>query len=291
MNPDDKADKPAPKKPPEKQPAGRVFDVSRPGKSPATPTSKPVIVGHKPEAQQAQTSVSGIGEAKPIIARRKIQIMPSGDLQVADEDKPSGAASAPETPQEVKPEETPQQEQEAIGAAAVDAAAGPPAVPGEEHKLPTKHLTIEPPANTETKAEGSEPQAETPAEAPKPDEQPKAESEAVEPNVEKTEEEAPKTLADELPKDSSSVPTETSVENTDKPEGEESAPAEPEVKIDPLFDESGRMVVSQHNHHRHHGAKVTLLLLLILLLAVAALDILLDLQILNLEGIPHTDFL
>src|SRR6185436_17488180 len=106
----------------------------------------------------------------------------------------------------------------------------------------------------------------------------------AEPGAEKTEGNVPETLADELPQDSSSVPVEAPADDkAAKPEGEggeEPAPEEPEVKIEPLFDDSGRIVVSQHNHHRHHSVKVALLLLLIIVLAVAALDIVLDLELL-----------
>lgn len=329
MKPEDKEEKPAAKKPAE---GGKIFDVSRPGKAPASPTSKPVIVGHRPEAQQAQTAVSGIGESKPLVTRRKIQIMPSGDLKVADTEKPAGAA--PESPkkEEAKPETpAPQEEQEAIGAAAIDAAGGAPEVP-EDNKMLGKHLTIQPLADAETPKEEEpktgEPEEEVPSLAdepgesePKPGEESKTEEEpkaaeaetpaateaAPDLTGEKTEEEKPgedapksedqpKTLAEELPEDSSSVPVETGGpdDKSAKPEGaegEEPAPEEPEVKIEPLFDESGRIVVSQHNHHKRHSAKVVVLLLLIIVLAVVALDILLDLEILNLEGIPHTDFL
>lgn len=44
------------------RPKGRVFDVMAPGKAPAHPASRPVLIGHKRSAQSAQTKVSGIGE-------------------------------------------------------------------------------------------------------------------------------------------------------------------------------------------------------------------------------------
>ncbi len=40
----------------------KVFDVRRPGKAPASPTSRPIIVGHQAQAARTQISVSGIGE-------------------------------------------------------------------------------------------------------------------------------------------------------------------------------------------------------------------------------------
>ncbi len=45
---------------------GKVFDVMRPGRAPASPTSRPVIPGKNP-VQNTLSGMSGIGEAKPII--------------------------------------------------------------------------------------------------------------------------------------------------------------------------------------------------------------------------------
>src|SRR5262249_28405413 len=122
---DDK-DKPALKK----QPAGAVFDVRRPGKALASPTSRPVIMGHKPEAQAAQTAVSGVGETSPILARRKIQISPAGDIQAVEVGQP--AKTEPAAPTEPKEREVPEKDKEALAVAAIDAVAGPPELPEEK---------------------------------------------------------------------------------------------------------------------------------------------------------------
>ena len=94
MKPD--KDKDAPKTPAKKTNGNKVFDVSRPGKTPASPTSKPVISGHKPEAAAAQAAVSGVGESRPLLTRRKIEITPLGEVKAepvktSPEDQPSGA--------------------------------------------------------------------------------------------------------------------------------------------------------------------------------------------------------
>lgn len=58
-----------------------------PGKTPASPTSRPIVVGHKSEAQQSQVAVSGIGAAEPrdtLDFRQKIEITPSHHLDSAE---------------------------------------------------------------------------------------------------------------------------------------------------------------------------------------------------------------
>lgn len=263
-----------------KKPNGKVFDVSRPGKTPAAPTSKPVISGHKPEAQAAQITVSGIGEAQPLLNRRKIEIMPLGDVKA----KPAEASKAEEKPsgQSVASAQPTKQEAEGLGTAALDAVAGPPTLVSKPSE-PSSPAT--PPKLNMGQLVGSGTEAAKPVEPPaeaKPTPEANSVSE-VSPSV-KTE---PAISEKELPAESSSMPEVEPVEKTE--EKEEPAP---EPVIEPLFDDSGSIVVSNHeHHHRNHGLKVFLLLLLILLLAAAALDILLDLEMLNIEGIPRTDLL
>jgi hypothetical protein len=254
--------KPAPKKEP-----GRIFDVSRPGKAAASPTSRPVIMGHKPEAQQAQTSVSGIGEASPLL-NRKIAIVPGGDRQKENENQP-----VPELPPEDVPAGAPSQtEKDALGTAALDSVTGPPPVSPEKEAeaLPVKAKVIEPLSETDTQPEAS--QVAEPSEPAKPEPEPEP-------------------TAEELPKDTSSSVPETETETVNEPADPlkpEDAP--PELDIEPLFDPSGHIVVSHHAHNGGHALKVLGLLLLIVLLAVVAVDLLLDLGLLNVEGIPRTDF-
>ncbi|HTH72711.1 MAG TPA: hypothetical protein VL737_05110 [Candidatus Pristimantibacillus sp.] len=211
-----KPDKPS-KSAPAKKTSGKVFDVRRPGKAPASPTSKPVIMGHKPEAQAAQTAVSGIGETSPadtsastMLTRRKIKILPTGDL-ATEEAKVPVEASAPEAPKEEAPkteepgsdakqpkqivvdEAEKEREKEALAAAALAAAAvsGPPGLPenpqpsasAEDSKLMVKQkLTIQPLSDTETEPKAAEPAAEA---QPEPAAEPalKAEQPATESEV------------------------------------------------------------------------------------------------------------
>jgi hypothetical protein len=294
------------KKPAAKKPAatGRVFDVSRPGKAPASPTSKPVIVGHKPEAQQAQTSVSGIGAASPLLTKRKISIMPGDDSQA----KPEAAAPAMVVPEDFPAGAPPPKEEEALAVTASEpTAASPPALPGQaeaEQGQPSDKpkLVIQPSEGADAAAETAPETETTPAEpAAEPPAEPESEPE-TQPEPAAQEEELAATQASEPPKPAETesvepvtpgpLSTTSSVPETEN-RAEEVIPGQaeelPPPKIDPLFDDSGHIVVSQH-HHRRHSLKVVVLLLVILLLAVAAVDLLLDLGLLTAPGLPRTDF-
>ena len=266
-------DKPTPKKS-----EGKVFDVRRPGKAPASPTSRPVIMGHKPEAQSAQTSVSGVGEASPMLTKRKIQIMPGG-AGINTEERSSGEApidQAETTQQASPPPRATEQEEKALAATALDAVAGPPELGKESEKLLTgPKLRIEPPASEsdpEPKPASAEPDQEKP-----------------EPQEEQTAEPAPSAEAEK-----SAVAT--SVDGQEGDNQETAAPEieiqQPEVEIKPLFDDSGAIVVSNHERRRrHHGVAVFFVILLILALTIAGLDIVLDLGLIDLQGVPRTNLL
>jgi len=111
-------DKSTPSKKPEKS-AGRVFDVRRPGKAPASPTSRPVIVGHKPLVQDSVASVSGLGapsEKRQLLSKPKqrIQINPDAVNHTSeDNDQPSGSSPDGPRPGEVVDQEQPAQPSQA----------------------------------------------------------------------------------------------------------------------------------------------------------------------------------
>lgn len=262
MKSDNEKAKDAPKKP-----AGKVFDVRRPGKALASPTSRPVIVGHKPEAQQAQIAVSGVGES-PLLGRRKVQISPAN--QAESEPKPGKSPDFNSfTSKEIAPAEA---EVESLATVALEGVVGPPVLPKELDKAdqapaPTAELE---PQTVDTSADATKTES---------DNIPTLEPEKPEPPV----------MAEEMPQDSTSVPE---TDDAEVSPSKQEAPPAPEPKIEPLFDESGAIIVSHHGHyHRHHGLKVFALILLILILAAIGIDILLDLGILTLPGVPHTDYL
>lgn len=239
MKPEPKADKPAKPaaKPPVKPapPKGRVFDVMRPGKAPASPTSRPVITGHKPAVQESLTGVGGIGDARPLLnPRQKVAV-------------------APTEPEAAEPSKT--------------AAAEPPVAPTKGAAPPEPTTAPEPPATT----------VPVPAE-PKP--KPPAET-APEPVA------APAPAPEPAPLAAAEPPVAPA-----PPPPAPSATYEPDPLEDtaaPAFDR-GEVVVS-----RHFGGesivKIVLILLLIVALALVAFDVMLDAGILNIQGIPHTQFL
>ena len=304
--------KPDKKTPTPKKTDGKIFDVSRPGKAPASPSSRPVILGHKVAAQQAQASVSGVGEARPLLTKSKVQIFPtSGDKQDEKESapKPTTDDKKPEADVSTTKTQATPEEQEALAATALEAAnIGPPGYMDENshERLHTgPKLKIEPlqattedtdvdieaaPAEAQPEAKISEqhkPDESTPAET-KSEETPPEEPKSAEDDQAKTEIDGEK-----LPLQMSSMPDEPApaVPVEAAATSEEDAAEESGADIKPLFDDSG-VVVSSHEHFHHHsGLRVFLLILLIIVLAAAALDLILDLGLLKLEGFPHTDFL
>ncbi|HSW65590.1 MAG TPA: hypothetical protein VLI54_00435 [Bacillota bacterium] len=84
----------APKQPSQK---GKVFDVMRPGRAPASPTSRPVIPGKNP-VQNTLIGMSGIGDAKPIVDSK-----PRSTAPVDVNDEPQ---TAPDVPTETQAAET-----------------------------------------------------------------------------------------------------------------------------------------------------------------------------------------
>jgi hypothetical protein len=209
-----------------------------------------------------------------LLVKSKIQIIPTGQDDQADATSPQKPKLA-EKPADEKSAETPDapaaatEDQDALAATALDATTtGPPgfldgAAPERLHTKPK--LKLEP--SDEIKKEMAE-------------QEPQTEPEAV-PAEEK---------AGAMPLAQSSVPDESPIAPSDQPGPiPEEEPIDDGADIEPLFNDSG-IVVSHHNHHRHSASMTILLLFLILVLAAIGLDIALDLGLLNLPGIPHTNF-
>lgn len=85
------------------RPRGRVFDVMRPGKAPASPTSRPVIAGHKSSAQATQVHVSGIGAngggASMFDSHKKVEIQPVDGTVSGDTSPVAAPAPTVKTPE------------------------------------------------------------------------------------------------------------------------------------------------------------------------------------------------
>lgn len=287
----------------------KVFDVMRPGKAPASPTSRPVIVGHKAEAQKTQAAVSGIGEAASAATpHSKISIQPlhseefSHATQVAaaasaitttasqPEDMPAGApplavAVDPEStvskqglaaktdPERVAPQpaDTPPSSGPSLAAdqppslpkeTPEPAAPTPPAPvsqadPGVTHNL-THGKTVLPPQPSEAAAAPQPAPAAVPAPAASP-------AETIPFGPVELNPPPGKPVPDAAPNNAKSA-------------------APPALHPQDIQD----IVVS------HHATSVwwhtLLLLVLVIIFGAIALNILLDAEIINLNGIPHTDF-
>ncbi len=151
----------------------------RPGKAAASPTSRPVVVGHKTSAQNAQTAVSGIGAAVPVVApKAHVDLRASVDDQQAHAAQVAAAASAAAGA-------TDDVEDRPAGAPPVAVALDPPVAIGTTVAPPSPEAIADldggekPPA-----ADSSEPTAEAatePATEPTPPEATQVEATAPEP--------------------------------------------------------------------------------------------------------------
>lgn len=291
-----KSSRPAPK-----QTSVKVFDVRRPGKAPASPSSRPVVIGHKPEVQETQAAVSGIGDANLGLARRKIQILPTGDIKAVNVTEPEKTDNSGESPVAVRiGNKATEEDREALATAALDAVTGPPDLPTRDQPNAFSggsRLVIKP---LDQGQEDEKPSVEDAKAEPEFLVEPESSQVPAEPSVTEKPQEKPAAVAAETPAspeqpEQPEQSQKTEVAETPSPEDQtailvEDTTEQPEPNIEPLFDDSG-VVVSHHNHRSHHGLKVVLLLLLVIVLAAAIFDIVLDLDLLEIEGIPHTDFL
>lgn len=90
----------APKKPLKSTPTGTVFDVKRPGRIQVQPTSRPVIVGHKPVVRDplttANTSQALAPKPKPKIEPVTLKSSPEPPAAAPSAPTPATAAATPE---------------------------------------------------------------------------------------------------------------------------------------------------------------------------------------------------
>ena len=241
-----------PPKPQPPRPRGKVFDVMRPGKAPASPTSRPVVIGHKPQAQHAQVTVSGIGAAPPreALAAHKpvpIQVGNTGDSLAAPLAEPAKTEDALVVPQPAAahvPE-----------TAIVPDTPAPAATPEIAAEQKSEPALVEPALQP----------AELPAAPAGPD---KLAAVAMEPDAP-----AP-------------TPEEISPPKLPIPEVADDDPvhdvAEPSLK--------GQVVVSHHSAATEGPGKLIALVVLTVIFLALVLDVLLDAGVISTSVIPHTHF-
>jgi hypothetical protein len=285
----------------------KVFDVMRPGRAPASPSSRPVVMGHKAQAEASQVSVSGIGEATPrsLMDSHKKASISSGvasgnpgspDMESSSGDTPSTAQWSSSTHKTITPLSESKISKDR------DAAPGAPALPGDQAEKLTDlddpgPINLNDPASPkasgdlnpkttedlglqEDEAKLDEVAAEPEPAAPAPEPEP---AQPVAP------------VQDIAPSPAAAVDTPA----TDQPASNPAAANAPSAStaqaehllqdLTPEDMEEEHIVIS---HHAVHGVwKAVLAVVIILVLAAVIVDILFDAGIIDSMGIPHTDFL
>ena len=284
----------------------KVFDIMRPGKTPASPTSRPVIMGHKQSAQKSQASVSGIGEAVPVAAAEKPTIETKKLIQSEELDhaaQVAAAASASLAAGLTDPEDTPAGAPpvaiDETPAVAVAPAVDPPSSEPEAKSDTPQPVTQEPKPVASESAPAPTSVPEAPKEPPKdiPSIDPAAthgithgktivplsqQGQAPEPPAVP----APATPAPNfVPASGLSSPSPAPSAPLPSGDSKPVAPASaPQLHPNDIQD----IVVS------HHATSVwwhaILLLVLVIVLGVIVVDILLDAEIITISGVPYTDF-
>jgi hypothetical protein len=217
-------------------------------------------MGHKPQAQRAQITVSGIGESEPLLPpHKKFEIKSLADAHVAaPQPQPQGVPPVPamigESIEQTK-EPEPQKEVAPAMPAKVEQKADEPSGAPQ---------FIETPSGTSTKDDEAWPVDPTHAET-KPAQAPFA---ATSPQPQPT---APAPEAQPA----------AAWDHDDDVLHDTAAPL--------LLEDGHEMVVSHHK--TSSPLKVLLLVVLIIVLAAVAADILLDAGILSVNGLLHTNFL
>ncbi|HSW98300.1 MAG TPA: hypothetical protein VLF71_00515 [Candidatus Saccharimonadales bacterium] len=250
---------PASPQPP--RPRGKVFDVMRPGRAPASPTSRPVVIGHKLQAQHTQVTVSGIGEAAP---REPLHTHKAPAVQKVDVTGGDVAAPpAPVIPAVPVPPAT---------SAASAASAGPADLPvdvpesAQAPALPAPESTPEAVPEEKSEPSTAKPTA-PPAGQPKPDE---LAAIAMEPDAPPPAVSVPEPPLPKLP--IPEVADDDPVHNI----------AEPSLK--------GQVVVSHHSASTEGPGKLIALAILTIIFLLLVLDVLMDAGVISTSVIPHTHF-
>lgn len=228
----------------------KVFDVARPGKVPVSATSRPVIVGHKPQVQDPMVSQEQTDEPRSLLnSKTKVTVRPSAvqtpPAEVSATPPPAEdvAGSSVTAQPQLAPESLPEQ----------TAATVPPSSPSVEPlsaEVPTPPGPVAPQP------------VSTAAEAPEPD------SVAA-------------IMAQGDPDDASAVPHAVS--------GNERHGAGMPVLSSNETPAAGNVVVSHHQGSSRAG-QITVIIIVLLLIGLAVFDILLDAGFVTLKNIPSTDF-
>ncbi|HSX29592.1 MAG TPA: hypothetical protein VLE73_03470 [Candidatus Saccharimonadales bacterium] len=307
----------------------KVFDVMRPGKAPASPTSRPVIANRETGAQKNQVTVSGIGEAAPVAAKPRtisdvaptvsadqvhaaqVAAAASASLVAAPStdpgDVPAGAppvavpvndlpvavtsSAAPSVEVTGKPKVT-----EAPKDPEPKPAPPPDLVPessaADASRSMTHGKTIMPLSQAQADQSPADSAVDTSAQTPPPAPTLAAKAPEVPEPAGETPPPVEASTKEAETESAHDEPAEVP-EKDDKKQVDAKAPTEPKQPAVPeLHPQDIQDIVVSH-HATSVWWHTVLLLLLVVLLAVVALDILLDADIISspIQGIPYTDFL
>lgn len=276
----------------------KVFDVSRPGKAVAGATSRPVIVGHKPQIKDPMMSERN--EVPALLDSKQKVVVAAESAPTIDATAASEATVAPadqtQTPPVMQTEAEPTQDNVAAVALS-DTVEAPPVIDAPQHNMDAPEKTAQPPTNdTHTVPQTPAPAAAMPSPGPTMPEQaspviPTAPEAAATPASTATPSAQTKSTgiifeddaaSDLLAPPSKPVAPVVATPKTDPDAVEQGSPIPPE--------EMPKAQVFVAHHARSGGWKVFTILMLFVILLAIGLDIALDMGLLTLEGVPHTSF-
>ncbi|HSX35726.1 MAG TPA: hypothetical protein VLH84_02220 [Patescibacteria group bacterium] len=307
-----------PSRPAPRPAGGRVMDVMRPGKAAASPTSRPIIVGHKPAAQSVQAAVSGVGERdrEEVLESHKklvVKAAPEPKEVIAPKETAPEPTPEPEQHEEPEPATAPAEEpKDAVPADAeaevdptIDVEPDEPAEP-EPVEPPVPALTPEPDPAVQKLANPKIPRPETPAAEPEPEADAPPDPAKAEFNKDKLDElaaTAPEPTPASVPAEPAKEPPAADVAATHA--AEPLIPQAPPANVKPLtpaeLAAASAEVADMHIPHdgtivvdpislKHHALRTLVLVILIIALALVVLDILLDAAVITINSAPHTHF-
>lgn len=270
-----------PPKPQPPRPRGKVFDVMRPGKAPASPTSRPVVIGHKAGAQAAQLKVSGIGAPEStglagLSAHKNVTVRPAQDAIPAAETVPAAPAHAFSPSAETPAAEIP----------AATRAAAPANVPSQPEAT-TVGVTEVAAADAE-----QEPSASASAPAAEPAAGSSAPAAEIIPPMPGLEDEPDGKPVDPAKLDEAAL----------DPLPPAPMPSEQESHVSPVptdHDDAmhdmappnldGQIVVGHHTTEPRGTGKLLVLVALMVLFLLLVFDLLLDVGLITVPAVPHTN--
>jgi hypothetical protein len=298
-------DKPGKPKNNQQQTTKKVFDVMRPGKAPASATSRPVIVGHKPKVKEDMFVPSGNSRVAAENPFEKHELMSHDhpttlNAETKVQDKETPASLAKETNNALVPRELPSENPDALQTQQPEMA---DSVKDADDVVTHQEIVFDEPKETPASSDVTE--TYTPTEIPQ-----------------KPEPEAPEGASDaaaQPPEAQEQAPTtdneETAIEPTQPEEREVDLPVEQPALTDdqsqptPDGRGAGKLLTQDDvvaatsapsldhafvSHHKAHTKwwEWVLIFLLIIIVGLVALNFLLDAEVISLNvDLPHTHLL